>query len=772
MRELSDLLRPIPGPNPSGENTRYLGVFDRIKEARREEPDLPQGIWKNERKIADWNVVVELCSDTLIHQTKDLQIATWLTEGLLHTDGYRGLAGGLNLLRGLLDNFWSTVYPRSEDDEAELRAVPLEWLGSRLDIALKSLPLAPEGFNWFDADRQLTTGSIVVAEGTMRTHYRARVEKLNSCLAALEELDASCASHFEGAGPRFDRLRASLKSVKCTLESLIATTARPCQDNVEEPLSVAVPPLCNPDAAPARPTTAVSGKERSLRASISALLKLSEERLSRRQFADAIQILEAALQLDCDNAELKRRLDETRALDHQAGTASALLKEGRGRYNNQDLKVAHERVSAALRCDPQNQEAIELLKTIQREMQRKERIEDAARRHEADVALTRLDGEGADSRLRGGRIDEATVRLHALEAEFPDNEEVSKLLKYAEIDLEAKRYQEAVSNAAETARTLLDKGHLEQAMTVLREATQRYPSESDLQSLLSQAQEEQSARMRTRDAVPALDHVHFTITTVSNLERGRSFELYFWVHLNRQRRAVIERAMRALGLGKPEEMVVKSEGPVLLARGTIVSARISLAGLTLDPCEKSILWSGETGCASFVVPVPPTANQRQYHGIVSIRVNSCEVARMDFLLRMAGRSGRVPAKLKRHATAFASYASEDRDAVIARLHCMQNVAPWLKVLMDVVDLRSGELWEKQLRQAIRESDVFYLFWCSHSRASKWVDREWRYAYEQRGLEFIDPVPLERSKDAPPPDELKSKHFNDLWTELNSKGHCE
>jgi serine/threonine-protein kinase len=274
----------------------------------------------------------------------------------------------------------------------------------------------------------------------------------------------------------------------------------------------------------------------------------------------------------------------------------------------------------------------------------------------------------------------------------------------------------------------------------------------------------------TPQPVPVLDHVHFTITAPSRLEPGGSCELYFWVHLEKQRRSIIGRAMLALGVRKPEGMVVKSEGPVSLARGTVVSARVSIRGLNVDPSEKSVVWSGDTGCASFVIAVPPGTAQRQYHGTVSIRVNSCEIARMDFLLRVAGRSGRVPAKLKRHATAFASYASEDRDAVLARVQGMQKVAPWLKVFMDVVDLRSGELWEDKLYKVIRGSDIFYLFWCSHARASKWVDREWRYAYAKRGLEFIDPVPLEPPQSAPPPDELKTKHFNDLWTELNAKAH--
>lgn len=565
------------------------------------------------------------------------------------------------------------------------------------------------------------------------------------------------------------------------------------------------------DAAslPVRQELQVHLQKRSLQARISELLRSAEGYLRERRFSEAIESLESASRLDLDRADLRKRLEETRALQDRYRAASALMAEAR-QYRGKDLDAAFQSVMAALRQDPQNPEAAELLNAIHSELQRKERIEAAVRRAknlllkgglaEAEAMLAALGADAAVSEaqalaeeirremmerqgrgrldsgmaaaselLRAGRIEDAVARLDALQAEFPDRAAVTALLKHVKMQLEAGRRQDAVSSAAESVRALLDSGRYQEAEAALRQASQMYPHDPKLLSLFAQVEGRLSAGAR-RDAAPALDHVHFTITAPSSLEPGGSFELYFWVHLNRQRRAVIERAMLALGSGKPEEMVVKSEGPVALARGTVVSARISIDGLAVDPCEKSVLWSGEAGCASFIIPVPAGAPQRPYHGVVSIRVNRCEVARMDFLLRVAGRPGRVPAKLKRHATAFASYASEDRDAVMARLQGMQKVAPWLKVFMDVVDLRSGDRWEQQLHEAIRDSDVFYLFWCSHARASEWVDREWRYAYQHRGLEFIDPVPLEPSRNAPPPDELKMKHFNDLWTELNAKAH--
>ncbi len=47
-----DLLTPIEGENPSGENLYYTELFDKVKEARREEVDAPTGAWVRERKTA------------------------------------------------------------------------------------------------------------------------------------------------------------------------------------------------------------------------------------------------------------------------------------------------------------------------------------------------------------------------------------------------------------------------------------------------------------------------------------------------------------------------------------------------------------------------------------------------------------------------------------------------------------------------------------------------------------------------------------------------
>src|SRR5947207_1747365 len=122
------------------------GLYDQIKEARRQDDDLAQGAWQRERKVANYALVAKMGQEALAAKSKDLQLAVWVTEALLHTEGFAGLRQGLDLCRALIKDFWDTLYPPIDD---ELRAVPLNWLGSILEIPLKSTPLVQAGYDWF-----------------------------------------------------------------------------------------------------------------------------------------------------------------------------------------------------------------------------------------------------------------------------------------------------------------------------------------------------------------------------------------------------------------------------------------------------------------------------------------------------------------------------------------------------------------------------------------------------------------------------------------------
>ena len=255
-----NLLNPIPGENPSGEDLRYTPIYDQIKEARREEEESEQGEWKTEIKKADYPLVLKLASEALASKSKDLQIAAWLTDALLRTEGFAGLKQGLELLRGIVGTFWETLYPQLEDGDAELRAAPLDWIGSNLVLPLQMVPLNKARHGWLDytesrkigyeerADTEVKKEARTKAlqEGkiapeafdksfieTPKAFYVSAEATLDDCTATLQALDALCQEKFGGNGPSFRELKKELETVRHSVHLLLQKKRETEPDAVE-----------------------------------------------------------------------------------------------------------------------------------------------------------------------------------------------------------------------------------------------------------------------------------------------------------------------------------------------------------------------------------------------------------------------------------------------------------------------------------------------------------------------------------------------------------
>ncbi len=270
-----DLLKPVPGENPGGANLRYAPVYDQIREARREEDDSIQGVWQRQVKTADWPLTIKLASDVLANKSKDLQIAGWLTEALVHREGYEGLFQGLVLLRGLLEGFWDTLWPEVEDGDLELRATPLAWVSSQLNTALRRVAITSEGYDWFRYKESLSVPSEEDAsnddhkaqirragvqdgkltpeqwnsafESTSREFYDSTAKEIAGALESLVALEALCQEKFGDASPGFGSMRQTLEEVGNTVRILLLKKGGP----LEAPAAVEEPEEEEAPAAPA-----------------------------------------------------------------------------------------------------------------------------------------------------------------------------------------------------------------------------------------------------------------------------------------------------------------------------------------------------------------------------------------------------------------------------------------------------------------------------------------------------------------------------------------
>jgi molecular chaperone DnaK len=261
-----------------------------------------------------------------------------------------------------------------------------------------------------------------------------------------------------------------------------------------------------------------------------------------------------------------------------------------------------------------------------------------------------------------------------------------------------------------------------------------------------------------------VDRVHFSVTAPPVVSPGFSFVLDIWAHLAQQREAVLLLARKAVG-GEPISM--HSKGPVQVARGVVLTVRLNLDDLLVEEPEDTILWEGEIGNATFAVQVPRDAKQGPRRGKATIYNGALQIARIDFIVRVGEaveESKSLDAQITRHRQAFASYARADLAEVFSRIQGLQKADSGMKVFWEWEHRtpRSDQHWEQAVGSVIRTSDIFYLFWSANARQSRWVEREWRYALNRRGLDFIDPVPLVPPEQAPPPPELADIRFDD-WT---------
>lgn len=259
-----DILAPIAGENPSGVDLRYdtkLLIYDKIKEARRQDDELAQGAWQTERKTANWPVALKLAQDTIATTSKDLQLAAYLTEALLQMERFAGLRQGLDITFRLLVDFWDTIYPQIEDGDRELRARPLGWIGSMLDMPIRSAPIASAGYSLItysdsrkvgyedqvktDKDRKarnvMMEGGKIAPEvfdkafaETPKVFYLQAEKDIDVSLEIVARMDAYCDEKFEDDSPGFGKLKNALTEVRQVVHQLLEKKREKEPDPVEE----------------------------------------------------------------------------------------------------------------------------------------------------------------------------------------------------------------------------------------------------------------------------------------------------------------------------------------------------------------------------------------------------------------------------------------------------------------------------------------------------------------------------------------------------------
>jgi len=284
--DVGNLLQPIAGENPSGDNLRYEPVYDEIKEARRADDQLERGAWQRDLKVADWDQVIDLSCDVLSNRSKDLQIAVWLSEALIKVNGFKGVVQGLEILDGLLSEFWDTLYPEIDDGDLEYRIGPLEFFNDKLATAIKEIPLtdsqATTPYSWlqwqesrqvgYEKDTQNQYGDVdeskrakrqeMLDEGKLapeefdravayssKAFYRTLAETISTGLQSFEKLDNLIDEKFAKEAPGMGGFKEALEECERVVGRILKEKAASEPDEPAEQPAAATEEEARPEAS-------------------------------------------------------------------------------------------------------------------------------------------------------------------------------------------------------------------------------------------------------------------------------------------------------------------------------------------------------------------------------------------------------------------------------------------------------------------------------------------------------------------------------------------
>jgi type VI secretion system protein ImpA len=111
MLKVDDLLVPLSSEDPCGADLSYDPALHELETLSQGKPETQF----SEAEEPNWKKVHEQ-SLALFGRTKDLRPTIHLIVAELHEEGFPGFAAGLQLIRGLVERYWDTLYPRLDPE--------------------------------------------------------------------------------------------------------------------------------------------------------------------------------------------------------------------------------------------------------------------------------------------------------------------------------------------------------------------------------------------------------------------------------------------------------------------------------------------------------------------------------------------------------------------------------------------------------------------------------------------------------------------------------
>ncbi|HWK67660.1 MAG TPA: type VI secretion system protein TssA [Rhizobiaceae bacterium] len=247
--DLETLLAPISEDAPAGvdprSDTSSNSLYYRVKDARNAARAAERSAVEIGGPMPEqWEDVIDAALEALTGHAKDLEIAAWMTEGLVRRDGFAGLRDGLKTIKGIVVTFWDQCFPViDEEDGIEGKVSAISGLSGSgaVGTLIQPIRLTPltRGSQWnfshwnyeqanelekvTDPTRRqerIDNGAVTmeqfrqsVAE-TSSAHFQEIAETLDECLDALAEMSSAFDAVAGSDAPSTSGLRDMLEEVR------------------------------------------------------------------------------------------------------------------------------------------------------------------------------------------------------------------------------------------------------------------------------------------------------------------------------------------------------------------------------------------------------------------------------------------------------------------------------------------------------------------------------------------------------------------------------
>ena len=263
---IDEFLTPVSVDRPAGDyldegdDPEYSAFEDAVKAA----DTALKAAHQTNAPRPDWGLVVNLGRAILCHRSKDLYVATRVTEAMARKSGLPGLRDGVRILTAIQEKFWDTAHPSGplrKYFKLYLARLDEDW---GLPFVVRSVPVAGGPGVPVVTYRQYTDRSKTgtpnpgapqgegtsiddALKATAPAYFEATCASLEGCIEAVTALNQSILNRMDAKCPNLGKTLASLDAVK----QLVTTLLR-----AKEPVDPPTPPDApgKPEAEPASST--------------------------------------------------------------------------------------------------------------------------------------------------------------------------------------------------------------------------------------------------------------------------------------------------------------------------------------------------------------------------------------------------------------------------------------------------------------------------------------------------------------------------------------